>query len=91
LAATHAVFVLADLIRATIVPLAAAARIPVVYQFSEFVEAGALMTHSPHVIGVADSVSAVCSNKPLIRNDIFQQLISRPTFSQHWLLVSGVA
>jgi L-alanine-DL-glutamate epimerase-like enolase superfamily enzyme len=46
LAATHAVFVLADLIRATIVPLAAAARIPAVYQFSEFVEAGALMTHA---------------------------------------------
>jgi putative ABC transport system substrate-binding protein len=40
-----AVFVLADPIRLMIVPLAADARIPAIYQLSEFVEAGGLASY----------------------------------------------
>ena len=42
-----ALFVLADPIRPPILTLAAAARIPAVYQFSEFVEAGGLVSYGP--------------------------------------------
>jgi putative ABC transport system substrate-binding protein len=42
-----AVFVLADPIRPSIVTLAATARIPAVYQFSEFVETGGLVSYGP--------------------------------------------
>jgi putative ABC transport system substrate-binding protein len=42
-----AVFVLADPIRPTIVKLAAAARIPDIYQIREFVEAGGLASYGP--------------------------------------------
>ena len=44
-----AVFVLADPIRPTIVSLAANAGLPAVYQFSEFVEAGGLVSYGPSV------------------------------------------
>ena len=44
-----AVFVLADPIRPSIVPLAAAARIPDIYQISEFVEAGGLASYGPRL------------------------------------------
>ncbi len=44
-----AVFVLADPIRPTIVTRAAAARIPDIYQISEFVEAGALASYGPRL------------------------------------------
>ena len=41
------VFVLGDAFRPTIVTLAAAARIPTLYQYSEFVEAGGLASYGP--------------------------------------------
>jgi putative tryptophan/tyrosine transport system substrate-binding protein len=44
-----AVFVLADPVRPSIVTLAAAARIPGMYQFSEYVEAGGLASYGPIV------------------------------------------
>jgi putative ABC transport system substrate-binding protein len=44
-----AVYVLADPIRPTIVSLAAAARIPTVYQIGEFVEAGGLASYGPNL------------------------------------------
>jgi putative ABC transport system substrate-binding protein len=44
-----AVFVLADPIRPAIVTLAATARIPVVYQYSEYVEAGGLASYGPNL------------------------------------------
>lgn len=47
-----AVFVLADPIRPTIVTLAAAARIPDIYQISEFVEAGGLARYGPRLSAI---------------------------------------
>lgn len=44
-----AVYVLADPIRPNIVSLAAAARIPAVYQIGEFVEAGGLASYGPNL------------------------------------------
>jgi putative tryptophan/tyrosine transport system substrate-binding protein len=43
-----ALFVLADPIRPTIVALAAANKIPAIYQFSLFVEAGGLASYGPN-------------------------------------------
>jgi putative tryptophan/tyrosine transport system substrate-binding protein len=47
-----AVFVLGDAIRPAIVTLAAAARIPAIYQFSEYVEAGGLASYGPSLPSV---------------------------------------
>ena len=44
-----AVFVLADPIRPAIVTLAATARVPAVYQYSEYVEAGGLASYGPNL------------------------------------------
>ena len=44
-----AVLVLPDAIRLTIVAFAATARIPAVYQFTEFVEAGGLASYGPNL------------------------------------------
>lgn len=45
-------FVLGDAIRPAIVTLAAAARIPAIYQFSEYVEAGGLASYGPSLPSV---------------------------------------
>jgi putative ABC transport system substrate-binding protein len=47
-----AVFVLADPLRPAIVSLATAARIPAIYQYSEFVEVGGLVSYGPNLTSI---------------------------------------
>ncbi len=47
-----AVFVLADAIRPTILTLAATKRVPTVYQFREYVEAGGLASYGPSILPI---------------------------------------
>lgn len=74
----EALFVLADPIRPAIVSLAAAFKIPAVYQFSQFVDAGGLASYGANLPAMF-SLAATYVDKILKGDDPAELPVEQPT------------